>query len=251
VTSLYCEDRHYGYQVLFYNEVNSTNDIARELIEKGSVVEQIVVAQSQRAGRGRAGRTWYSPSNENIYLTHIVDITDMSHEASSITLVAGLAVRKTIAHFSSARVEVKWPNDVWVNDKKIAGILTESILDDTHYAIIGIGIDVNMKELDSSIEEIATSLALLEGKTFDLSDVLEKYGNNAREYFERFKEEGFSVFHDEYIHAMALRERRVSVSFQSEVVEGMVTGITNTGALILNTSRGEVSILAGDVTLLR
>src|SRR5918999_5099330 len=129
----------------YFSEINSTNTRARQLAEQGAAEGEMVVAESQTHGRGRLGRRWESPSLVNLYCSVILRPTLAPAHAPQITLTAAAALAETIRSFIPQKPSIKWPNDILVNGKKLAGILTEAVCrpERIEYVILGIGVNIN------------------------------------------------------------------------------------------------------------
>lgn len=150
--------------VLFYDTINSTNDKAKELARRGSVHGSLVVAKSQTAGKGRLGRSFDSKSDDGLYFSLLLRPNVSPEHLSGITLVTALAVSKAIDKYCNVKTTIKWPNDIYINGKKLVGILTEAGID---YVVVGIGVNVNTNSFSDTISNTATSLFLETGKIYD------------------------------------------------------------------------------------
>lgn len=155
--------------VLFYDTITSTNDKAKELARRGSVHGSLVVAKSQTAGKGRLGRSFDSRTDDGLYMSLMVRPSVNPEHLSGITLVVALAVSKAIDSFCGVKTSIKWPNDIYVNGKKLVGILTEA---GAGYVVLGIGINVNTKSFNKDISDNATSLFLETHNEYDKAGLL-------------------------------------------------------------------------------
>lgn len=229
-------------------ETSSTNNDAIAASRAGVPHGALFVADYQRHGRGRRGHGWTSPAHLNLMASLVLRPRVSADRASSLTLVAGLAVRAAAARHLSARVQLKWPNDVVVEDKKLAGILVESQLvgSTVEGIIVGIGMNVAMRELPEEIRAIATSLSLLgsdAGREQILADVLAELEPR----LSGFEASGLGPFAHELAEHDALIDRRVRV----DGVEGTGAGIDPGGALCVRRDDGDIaSVTSGAVTLL-
>ncbi len=164
--------------ILFYDTINSTNDKAKELARRGSVHGSLVVAKTQTAGKGRLGRSFESKSDEGLYFSLLLRPDVSPEHLPGITLITALAVSKAIDQYCDVKTNIKWPNDIYFNNKKLAGILTEAGSD---YVVIGIGINVNTNSFPKCILNTATSLFLETGtnylKEMLLESILLKFDN--------------------------------------------------------------------------
>ena len=137
--------RRLGRTFHYFQEIDSTNARARELAERGAAEGEIVVAETQTHGRGRLGRRWESPPLGNLYVSIILRPRMAPRHAPQITLTAAVALVETVNRFLPARASIKWPNDILVEGRKLAGILTEAACnaERIEYVVLGIGLNVN------------------------------------------------------------------------------------------------------------
>ena len=227
----------------------STNDLALEAARAGAPHGATFVAEEQTRGRGRRGRVWSSPPGENLTFSTLLRPKLEPERASSLTLAVGLAVRGAVAARVSAEVGVKWPNDVVARGRKVAGILVESQLVSGRITalIVGIGLNVSMRELPPEIAEVATSLALLGASDLDreqlLCDVLAELDRRVLAH----ETSGLPALLDELRAHDALLGHRVRV----EATTGIARGIDASGALLIEDERGQVRpIVSGTVEVL-
>ncbi len=155
-------------KIIYLQEVDSTNIFAANLCRSGGKLPSAVVAESQTAGSGRMGRKFFSPHNDGIYMTYILN-TENVKTLNLITSSAGLAVAETLEEICNIKTQIKWPNDIIVSSKKVCGILTKLITENgkIKFALIGIGINALNESFPDDIKDIATSLKIETGKTFD------------------------------------------------------------------------------------
>ncbi|MBI4690234.1 MAG: biotin--[acetyl-CoA-carboxylase] ligase [Nitrospirae bacterium] len=156
------KDGFIGTEIVFLESIDSTNTFAMGLAGKGSPHGTVVIADTQTKGKGRSGRTWVSPPKGNLYMSIILRPEIEPKDATLLVIMAAVACAIAIKKTSGLRVKIKWPNDLMVSDKKLGGILTEmkSDFDRITFAVIGIGINVNMeiKDFPQDIRNIATSI---------------------------------------------------------------------------------------------
>ncbi len=224
-------------KILYFESISSTNtfllDHADELPSWTAVV-----AEEQTAGRGRRGASWFSPHGKNIYTSILIkpEISSTPH-LSAITLTTGIAVAR-ILESRGLHVGLKWPNDVTVHGKKLAGILTESRFtgDENPLIVVGIGINVNIKqeEFPPELQSLATSLIELTGRGFRRAEILSSlYGEIYYCYYKLLKE-GFGFFVQEYSARSVLMGKEVIVKTDEiTVMEGKVLGVDSDGALVV------------------
>jgi len=242
-----------GKEIKYFKETDSTNIIAREIaasVDEGT----LVIAESQTAGRGRLGRKWISPEG-GIWLSIILKPKMQPQYASRITLLAGVCVAKTIRGFGLP-AKIKWPNDVLINGKKVCGILTEigAEVDLIDYLIVGIGIDANVdtESFPEEIRDSSTSLKKETGKEINRVDFVRKLLEEFELLYLNFQKEGFPKILEEWRNMSATIGEWVKISTQARTIYGEAIGVDNEGALILETSDGQLEkIVAGNCEHLR
>ena len=237
--------------IISYSEVESTNNKAKELACDHKE-NMLIVADKQLAGRGSKGRSWCSPKGEGIWMSLLCHPTIAPVHASRVTLIAALAVSKAIWEVSGLKPQIKWPNDILLNQRKVCGILTEmsSEIDYIHHIIVGIGINVHTLEFQGELKEKATSIAL-EGKTVSRSDVIGKIVEHFDRYYKEFlKTEDLSSFLEEYNDLLVHRDKVIQVLSLNERQEGIAKGIDAEGRLLLELPDGLIKpIISGEVSV--
>ena len=241
-----------GRKIHYFSALDSTNLYARKLAEEGALEGEVVVAESQTGGKGRLGRSWVSPPNLNLYLSVILRPKLPPLHAPQITLMAAVALAETVQCFIPLPAEIKWPNDILVGGKKLAGILTESSCDPGKilFVILGIGVNLNFpKELmPEAIRESATSIMALTGKPVNRSEFTLRLIQNLERCYGELEEEGFSFLAERWAGFFRLKGKRVRVQMMEQAILGKAMGIDIDGALILEDERGFVQrIVAGEV----
>ncbi len=169
--------------ILFYDTIDSTNNKAKELAKRGSVDGSLVVGVKQTAGKGRLGRSFDSLDDGGLYFSIMLRPYVAPEHLSSITLVTALAVSKAINSFCSVNTTIKWPNDIYLDGKKLVGILTEAGPD---YVVIGIGVNVNTKCFHKNLTNIATSLFLETNNEYSKEELLSYILNQLNELYDIF-----------------------------------------------------------------
>jgi BirA family biotin operon repressor/biotin-[acetyl-CoA-carboxylase] ligase len=245
-----------GCRIHYYDEVDSTQRVAAELARGGAAHGTAIIAERQTAGRGRLGRTWHSPPGVNLYTTVILRPQMPLAEVPRLSLVAGVAVAEALESVAPGLVSLKWPNDVWIDWRKAGGIIAEAITDiekagELQCVLLGIGLNLNLAlgDIPDELRRTATSVLIATGRKCDREKVaatLFSLLDNRCAAFERI---GFGGVRSVYERYFALSGRRVAVLNGSERISGVVRGIDDDGALIMDTERGAVRVLAGDVSL--
>jgi BirA family transcriptional regulator, biotin operon repressor / biotin---[acetyl-CoA-carboxylase] ligase len=228
----------------------STNDDARRAAAAGAPDGALFVADAQTAGRGRGDHSWHSPPGENVYLSLLLRPQLPAPRLSSITLAFGLAVAKVVERRlePGARVLVKWPNDVLVGPRKIAGILVEASLRGVEVGslVVGVGLNVATERFPPEIAARATSLRIEGARELDRVRIVAELCHELGEAAEGFAAVGLTPLLDELARRDALAGRAVIVdgaTFRAE-------GIDGEGRLRIRSERGELrSVVAGEVRL--
>ena len=149
---------HIEQEIIVYDSVDSTNDIAKRLVHEPNKKGTVILANSQTQGKGRLGRTWHSEKNVGVYLSILLETALPPEQISKVALVAGVALVQAINEFSQTQAYLKWPNDVLLNGKKVAGILTEYCKKAEHSEVIlGIGINVNHAHFPIELQHMGLS----------------------------------------------------------------------------------------------
>ena len=237
-----------GKKVIAYPSLSSTNDIAKREAKKGAREGTVVVAEEQTAGRGRLKRAWLSPKG-SIALSIILHPTPA--QLPSLIMVASLAVARCIEKVSGLDTQIKWPNDVLVNDKKVCGILIESDVRGSavDYAVIGIGINVNLKPADfPEIAATATSLSNELGREISLRGIIHCLLVEAESLYLALPE-GDSVFR-EWRDRLVTLGKEVELTSGQTSYKGIAESVASDGSLLLRKPDGQlIKIVAGDVSL--
>ncbi len=242
-----------GVQIVYYEETDSTNNRAKDAGEKGRQHGTLFVADQQSAGKGRRGRRWVSPSGTSIYMSLLLRPEIAPNSAPMLTLVMGLSVAEGIRRVTGMDAGIKWPNDIVVNKKKICGILTEMAaeMEYINYVVIGVGINVNQREFPSEIRDMATSLRMEGGHTYQRSEivaaVLEEFEKNYKTFTES---KDLSGIQDAYNAILVNRRQEVKVLEPGNEYEAFAEGINKTGELIVDLPDGsKKEIFSGEVSV--
>ena len=240
-----------GKTVHFARETDSTNLWIKRLAKEGAPEGTLALAEFQSAGRGRLGRSWEVPEGTSVMMSILLRPKFEPQYAPMLTLVMGMAVAKAVKKLGFD-VSIKWPNDVVVSHKKICGILTEMGVRDgkIDYAVIGVGINVNIREFPEEMADKATSLYLESGREFDRSQIPGLVMEAFEEYYEKFAVTcDLSGLKEEYESILANYNQPVRV-LAKEPYEGVARGITDGGELLVEKTDGTiVAVSAGEVSV--
>lgn len=247
------ETKWAGRQIVYLKTVNSTNNYAKKLAENGGVHGTLVVADAQTEGKGRRGRGWVTPKGAAIAMSLILRPQLIPSHASMLTLVAGMAVAVAIRGVTGLEAQIKWPNDVVINGKKLTGILTElsAEMDAINYVVTGIGINVNIKEMPLEVRDIATSLQIQLGKPLDRGAIICEVMKAFEEYYQKFMEAGdMYLLTEEYERILANKNKQVKVLEPGNEYTGIARGINSQGELLVEREDGTVAaVYAGEVSV--
>lgn len=222
-------------RIIKLNATHSTNDYLRELSAKQSCDDfTVVVSKYQTKGKGQMGSEWHSESGKNltfsVYKTHLnIDIDN----AFVLSMVSALAVYKSLCILDLKQVQIKWPNDILAEKKKVSGILIENSISQTsiNSSIIGIGINVN--QLNFNYLPQASSLKQLTGKTYFLDEVLLSVIQNLKYYFERLKNEGAKTILKDYNNVLFRKEKPSMFEVEGSKYVGIIKKVSLDGQLFI------------------
>lgn len=237
----------FGRQVLYYETVASTNDVAAALAEGGAPEGCVVVGGTQTAGRGRHGRTWASPPRAGLYVSTI--LRPDASVAPLVTIAAGVALARGIEAATSLRPDLKWPNDLSLGGRKVAGILAEGTL---RHVVLGFGINVMPAAYPPDVASRATSLEAEWGRAVDRGALLVECLSALSGEYAKLRSGTASEVLDEWrTRAAATLRRRVQwKGAHDALVEGVAEEIDQDGALLVRTTDGVIRVISGEVTWL-
>ncbi len=243
-----------GHKQTYFDEIDSTQIMAHQYAQNGVPEGHLVVTNEQTAGKGRLGRKWYAKAGTTIAMSLILRPDLPPQRTPQLTLLTAVAVIRAIKHVTGIDCEIKWPNDILINGKKLVGILTEMHAepDVVHSVIIGIGMNVNQnkEEIPPEIQEIATSLAQEKGEKIERAGLIAAILNEFEQLYDLYLEHGFSVIRPlweahsisvgTYLYARTVRE----------VIYGYAKGITDDGVLLLEDENGKThQIYSADIEI--
>ena len=241
-----------GKTIHYFQTLDSTNSKAYQLALNGAEEGEVVVSESQEKGRGRLGRQWFSPPYLNLYISVILRPKISPHQASLNTLMAAVATADAIKKFSGLRPLIKWPNDILLRDRKVAGLLNEihSETDRIHFVILGIGVNLNMDEkmFSKEIRTVATSLKIEMGQTVSRKAFLQFFLQELERWYSIFLEKGSAIILKAWRDRAHIKGRQVKVTSFGKTVAGIAIDVDSDGALILETEDGKRKrVVAGDI----
>jgi len=243
-----------GKEIHFYRELTSTNSIARQMAISGAPEGTIVMSRSQSAGRGRMQRQWYCPPGKGLLLSMVLRPEINVQFIPQLTLLTAVVVAETIKIVTGCAAGIKWPNDIFINDKKVCGILAETSFSraNVEYVIIGLGINVNLgtNHLPSDCQETSTSLSLELGQRVSRIKLLKQFIISWDEHIQGFVKAGHPYLRSKWIENNVTLGKRVSVNKGNYCIHGLAVDVSEKGGLIVRLSDGSLQeYLAEDVSL--
>lgn len=236
-----------GYALLEFDEINSTNEEARRRAAGGGTRPLWIIAKRQSAGRGRRSREWQS-SPGNLFATLLLRPEKQAAECAQISFLAALAVCDMLAGFAAhAPLALKWPNDVLVEGRKIAGILLKSESRAGGTAWLAVGIGVNLTSFPEDTEFPAISLAALGRAPPAPKDALLDLAAAFAKWYEVWRTAGFAPIREAWLARASGLGSRIRAKLAREEITGVFQGIDETGALVLGVNGGSRTIAAGEV----
>lgn len=243
-----------GSVIEHHYELNSTNERAKELATEGVPEGVLVVAESQNRGKGRLGRGWFSPEGTGIYLSLIFRPSLTPEKAPGFTLLGAVALARAVLEVTDLKVGIKWPNDLLVEGKKFAGILTEmkGEMDRIHSLILGVGINVNTNPEDfpKEIQGNAISLKTVLGRPVSRVQLIGAYLTVLEELYDEYLESGLEPILKAWKEWNITLGQWITVSSGTEKFYGQAIDLDEKGSLIVKDNHGEIrSFISGEVTL--
>lgn len=241
-----------GWPVAVEPSVDSTNAEIFRRLEAGERAPFVLLAERQTAGRGRRGRVWASPFAENLYCSVVLRVDGGMSQVEALSLTVGLAVAKTLQSLGLNGVQLKWPNDVLVDGRKISGILLELAGDpaDVCHVVIGIGINVNMaNDAPGAIDQPWASVRQCMGRMLDRNDLAAELLLQLRDCLSMHWQHGFAGLREEWEALHAWRGRSVVLTAGNNATLGVVLGVDERGAVRLNVDGVDRAFSGGELSL--
>ncbi len=240
-------------EVLYFRSIDSTNTKAKILAEQGADEATVLIAEEQTAGRGRLGRVWDSSKSNGLFFSLVLRPNVVPSQASVLTQVAAVAMAKAINTAVGVSVGIKWPNDLWIGNKKLCGILTEMSAEFSrvNYVVIGIGVNVNNNIFDGELFKIATSLKIETGKDVKRVDILVEFLKQFLYYYNKFKIGGNWSEALEFCRSNSITiGRDVNVLKYNETIPARAMDILESGELLVKLEDGtSYAVNSGEVSI--
>ena len=239
-----------GREIVYFKTVSSTNVYARKLVEDGVDEGTVVVADVQMNGRGRKKRTWFSPEG-GLWFSVILSPNIPPQHGMMLTMAASVSVVQGIQEVTGLTSEIKWPNDVLINGRKVCGVLTEldAEMNRINYSIVGVGVNVNNK-LDEGLYGRATTVSEEFGSQVSRVKLLQSILKNFDENYGKLIDGDYDFIRKIWVSFSNIINRKIQVKDDNKTIQGVVTGVDEDGCLILKTNEGVSRIFSGDVEYL-
>lgn len=245
--------RRFGLPLFSYGRLASTNETATRLAQADAPEGALVTAEEQTRGRGRQGRSWHSPPGVGLWMSLILRPQFEPGKSTCIPLLGALAIAEGIQRVTGKKPELKWPNDVYLDGRKMAGVLGESAVEGNRvrFAVLGMGINVNLPASGwpPELSGIAGSLYMATGRTWSRVDVLAAILAGLESRYDAYLRSGFDAIREEFLASSRLVGRPVQVIFPHGSVSGTVLDVVQEGELVLATGGGTSRVRVGEASL--
>ena len=243
---------HIGSDIVFLPEIDSTNNLAKKRARNNAQEGLVIIAESQTGGRGRMGRLWHSPPETGIYLSILLKPNLKPDQLSLITLLAGVSTILTINELSHQRANLKWPNDILINNKKVCGLLCEMTQKqgDSFSVVIGIGINVNQmpEQFPEYLKKTATSLRIVNGSPINRLTLIRSLLTALDREYHFFLTEGGSSVIKKWKLNTDLFGKRVAVKRGKVITMGTAINLDESGRLVVCRDNGhDETIDSGEI----
>jgi BirA family transcriptional regulator, biotin operon repressor / biotin---[acetyl-CoA-carboxylase] ligase len=252
--SLVSGNRVIGRDIRVFEQTTSTNDVIERLARDGVAEGVVVFAESQTKGRGRLGRKWISPPRKGLWLSVLLRPPLRPDAATQLTVAAATSLSRAIRQTTSLVPEIKWPNDILIRGRKVAGVLTElsAELDRVNHVVLGIGIDVNLNasDLPADLRRIASSLKIETGAAIRRADLAAALLRELDRDYGLICGKQFAKISEEWEEQCVTLGQRVRISIGERTISGRAEALDERGTLLLRTEHGRLErIIGGDITM--
>ena len=236
-----------GRDVRVFAETGSTSDVVEALARNGAQEGVVVFAESQSRGRGRLGRKWLSPAGEGLWFSVLLRPRIPPALATQFTIAAAVAVARAVSRCTTARPQIKWPNDLLLGNKKFAGILTElqAEPEQIRHLILGIGVDVNCMKFPAELETIATSLCLETGEKINRVRLAAAILTALEDAYAAIRNNGFERLAQEWESLCTTLGKQIALDTGARILRGRAEALDSDGSLLIRTEHGRIERAIG------
>ncbi len=237
-------ERLIGGDIFFLETVDSTNTYTQELIRKGAGGGSVIIADHQSKGKGRFGRSWFSPAGTGLWMSVILKGIGNETSANTVNYVCILSVVEAINDLISIKSEIKWPNDILLNKKKICGVLSEMVSSENekNLVIAGIGLNINqtLDDFPAELREIATSLRIISGSEYVREEVIIKILKSLEKNYRLAIDEGTDFIFKKWLKQCTTVGKKVRVVTSERHFDGIAEAVKPDGRLVLRDEKNEI-----------
>ena len=236
-------------RIQFFDDIDSTNAESLRKIKSGNTENRVVIATSQSAGRGRRGRHWLSPKSAGIYLSLTRRFSLEANALQALSLVTAISVLEALQEFGAQGLQLKWPNDVLFEKKKLAGILLELQQNEaSRFVVFGIGVNIELSaetvdSIDRSVTDLSSIISELPSRVILLAVLLNQLCRN----LETYENNGFSAFEERWNSLDCYLKSDIEIQNGENRLIGKLLGVDSEGSLLLQTAKGIHAINGGEV----
>lgn len=245
------QSKLFGREIQYQYHTLSTQLVAHQWAKEDAPEGAIVIAEEQSGGKGRLGRVWHSPPRTGIWMSLILRPPIALQNASHLTILSSVGIKRGIERITGLDIQIKWPNDLLIDGKKVCGVLTEirGEQDCIHYAVIGMGMNVNTKKHDfpEEIRNIATSLSIELGGDIHRATLIAAILEELEECYQLYLSQGFEPIQQEWEDSAYKMGEIATVRTPQGVYTGMIQGLYETGALKLSTDQGVKAVYSAEI----
>lgn len=244
--------RWLGQNYLYFDQVDSTNNKAYEAAENKAPMGTVIAAGTQTQGRGRRGRQWQSPIGDGLWFSLILRPALAPKEAMALTLVTAVGICRGLDHYQGLGAAIKWPNDIWVDQRKLCGILSEMKAEDNkvQYVVIGIGINIRTSAIQGETAAEAVGMEEVLAQAVDTRELLCHVLKGLEDAYDAYFKGESQALREEWEERSFLINREVDVITTNGQITGTVLGLTEEGFLRVMTSDKKVAhVISGDINI--
>lgn len=235
-----------GSSIIYKDSISSTQELAHQEAKNGAAHGAIVIANEQTKGKGRRGRNWHSSKNKGVWMSIVLRPSFAMQQASQITLLTAAVLADVLSHVTSQKITIKWPNDILINHKKIAGVLTEIKTEQKQikYIAVGIGLNVNQRqtELPSELKQKAASLLMETNQHYNIKSLIQQVLLAFEKSYDAFINQGFTMIKDKWEQYGHRMRQKIRVNTANQCYDAIFSGIDSDGALLVERN-GEIEKL--------
>jgi BirA family biotin operon repressor/biotin-[acetyl-CoA-carboxylase] ligase len=243
--------RVFGNKIYTFESIDSTNNCAKAVAGCGATEGTVIISELQTAGKGRLGRSWNANANENLTFSLVLRPKVPPEALNLLPLYVAVGIAQAIEGMTKLKVECKWPNDLLINKKKVAGILAEGSIKQNmvEFVVIGVGINVNQRVFGVDLFGKATSLFLECQHELDRKTLFQNILVSLENHYRTVSKQGFQSIIPLWLSKSTMINKPISLSQQGSVISGVVKGLSTEGGLILQTNGALKTVFSGDVTV--